>query len=83
LTAVQPKPGTAKELPSEVGAKLSAYGERSKYETAKRLVPELKRPEIGSSTTLWPIPRYHHADAAALRTTSAGVHRLIRLHTRC
>ena len=42
---------TEKELPSEVGAKLSAYGERSKYDTAKRLVPELKRPEIGSSTT--------------------------------
>jgi sulfane dehydrogenase subunit SoxC len=45
------KPGAEKELPSEVGAKLSAYGERSKYDTAKRLVPELKRPEIGSSTT--------------------------------
>jgi len=45
------KPGAEKELPSEVGAKLSAYGERSKYDKAKRLVPELKRPEIGSSTT--------------------------------
>ena len=40
-----------KELPSEVGAKLSAYGERSKYDTTQRLVPEVKRPEIGSSTT--------------------------------
>lgn len=45
------KTGVEEELPSQLGAKLSAYGERSKHETAKRLVPELKRPEIGSSTT--------------------------------
>ena len=42
---------TDKELPSELGAKLTGYGERSKYETANRLVPDLKRQEIGSSTT--------------------------------
>ena len=45
------KPSVEKELPSDLGAKLSAYGERSKFDTAKRLVPDLKRPEIGSSTT--------------------------------
>ena len=45
------KPSVEKELPSDLGAKLSGYGERSKFDTAKRLVPELKRPEIGSSTT--------------------------------
>lgn len=39
------------EPPSQLGAQVSAYGERSPYETAKRLVPDLKRPQIGSTTT--------------------------------
>lgn len=45
------KTETSDEPPSELGAQVSAYGERSKYETAKRLVPDLKRPQIGSTTT--------------------------------
>lgn len=39
------------ELPSALGKPVSAYGERAKFETAKRLVPDLKRPQIGSTTT--------------------------------
>ncbi len=39
------------EPPSQLGAQVSAYGERSPHETARRLVPDLKRPQIGSTTT--------------------------------
>lgn len=39
------------ELPSALGKPVKAYGERSPHETAKRLVPDLKRPQIGSTTT--------------------------------
>ncbi|MBN8734534.1 MAG: sulfite dehydrogenase [Acidobacteria bacterium] len=45
------KPAAEEEMPSELGSAVSAYGERSKFETTKRLVPDLKRPQIGSTTT--------------------------------
>ena len=32
------KPAAEEELPSQLGAQVSAYGERSKYETAKRRI---------------------------------------------
>jgi len=49
----QPGAKTAEEekLPSALGAPIRAYGERSKYETSKRAVPDLKRPQIGSTRT--------------------------------
>jgi len=54
-TAVGCAPGekaaVEEELPSALGKPVSAYGERAKFETAKRLVPDLKRPQIGSTTT--------------------------------
>lgn len=37
--------------PSALGKPIRAYGERSQYETAKRAVPDLKRPQIGSTRT--------------------------------
>lgn len=41
----------ADDLPSALGKPLSAYGARSPKETVSRLVPELKRPQIGSTRT--------------------------------
>src|SRR5258708_3843995 len=38
-------------LPSALGKPVRPYGEPSTYETSKRLVPDLKRPQIGSSST--------------------------------
>ncbi|HEU0119043.1 MAG TPA: sulfite dehydrogenase [Bryobacteraceae bacterium] len=43
--------GDEDKLPSALGRPISAYGERSQHETAKRVVPELKRPQIGSTRT--------------------------------
>ncbi len=43
---------TAEEqLPSALGKPIRAYGERSPHETAKRVVPDLKRPQVGSTRT--------------------------------
>lgn len=48
----QPAAKTEEEkLPSALGKPISSYGERSHYETAKRAVPDLKRPQIGSTRT--------------------------------
>jgi sulfane dehydrogenase subunit SoxC len=48
----QPGAKTDEEkLPSALGKPIRAYGERSQFETAKRAVPDLKRPQIGSTRT--------------------------------
>jgi hypothetical protein len=39
------------QLPSALGKPIRAYGERSPHETAKRVVPDLKRPQVGSTRT--------------------------------
>lgn len=54
LAGCGPQPGAKTEedkLPSELGKPIRAYGERSQFETAKRAVPDLKRPQIGSTRT--------------------------------
>ncbi|MFN0103732.1 MAG: sulfite dehydrogenase [Bryobacteraceae bacterium] len=45
------KPAEEEQLPSALGKPIRAYGERSQFETAKRAVPDLKRPQIGSTRT--------------------------------
>ena len=48
----QPAAKTEEEkLPSALGKPMRAYGERSQYETAKRAVPDVKRPQIGATRT--------------------------------
>ncbi len=54
LAGCSQQPGTQGEeekIPSALGKPIRAYGERSQYETAKRAVPDLKRPQIGSTRT--------------------------------
>ena len=54
LAGCGPQPGAKTEedkLPSELGKPIRAYGERSQFETAKRAVPDLKRPQIGATRT--------------------------------
>ncbi|MBM3768699.1 MAG: sulfite dehydrogenase [Acidobacteria bacterium] len=50
--AAKPDEKTEDEkLPSMVGAPIRAYGERSPHDKTKRLVPDLKRPQLGSTRT--------------------------------
>jgi len=54
LAGCSPQPGAKSDeesLPSALGKPISAYGERSPFETAKRVVPDLKRPQVGSTRT--------------------------------
>lgn len=53
LAGCSPQGTTTEEekLPSALGKPIRAYGERSPFETVKRAVPDLKRPQIGSTRT--------------------------------
>lgn len=51
-TSCKPKPiAVAENEPSLLGKPVSAYGERSPFETAKRALPETRYPETASSRT--------------------------------
>ena len=43
--------GPAAEAPSRLGAPVSGYGERSRFETAARAMRTVKNPEVSSSRT--------------------------------
>src|SRR5260370_37322540 len=51
LTACKSKPAAEQPEPSRLGKPLSAYGERSPFEKAARLVSLGKNPEIGATRT--------------------------------
>ncbi|MEX2263644.1 MAG: sulfite dehydrogenase [Bryobacteraceae bacterium] len=81
----QSAPDAASEEPSRLGKPISAYGERSPYEKAARMLPDTRTPEAASSRTplqdcygaITPAPLHFERHHAGVPDIDPARHRLL------